>query len=135
MQTQVRPARGVQVIKFKFIVRSRHTKHSTKKRLQKNLIFFITGYSKPRQSAKFKGMCPQNQRHRGTIFNQAEFASLPFSAKSNQNHSARDGDCWPLFYSPTLLGFQLLSAQGSEDFKDATHWFRLQLRWNSNRVD
>lgn len=53
--------------------------HKTlKKRLQKNQIFFITGYSKPRQSAKFKGMFPQNQRHRGTIFNQAEFASLPF---------------------------------------------------------
>lgn len=53
----MRRARGIQVIKFKFIVRSRHTKH-----LKKKKIFFITGYSKPYQSAKFKGMFTQSQR-------------------------------------------------------------------------
>lgn len=51
--------RGLQVIKFKFIVRSRHTKHS-KKWLQKKYLSSHNWIFKPRQSANFEGMFPRN---------------------------------------------------------------------------
>lgn len=42
VHTQGRWARGVKVIKFKFIVRSRHTKHSRKKKWQKRKIWYFS---------------------------------------------------------------------------------------------